>query len=95
MTDPTSPSSEEQLSDRLFQATIHTLELFGVYLGKRLGLYATLHAQGPLTPAGLAAAAGIGERYALEWLEQQAVAGLIAVDDAGKPALERRYSMPA
>jgi SAM-dependent methyltransferase len=95
MTDPTSPFSEEQLSDRLFQATIHTLELFGVYLGKRLGLYATLHAQGPLTPAGLAAAAGIGERYALEWLEQQAVAGLIAVDDAGKPALERRYSMPA
>jgi len=95
MTDSTPPFSEEQLSDRLFQATIHTLELFGVYLGKRLGLYATLHAQGPLTPAGLAAAAGIGERYALEWLEQQAVAGLIAVDDAGKPTLERRYSLPA
>ena len=95
MTDRAASFSEEQLSDRLFQALIHTLELFGVYLGKRLGLYAALHAQGPLTSAGLAAGAGIGERYAREWLEQQAVAGLIAVDDAGRPAAERRYSLPA
>jgi 2-polyprenyl-3-methyl-5-hydroxy-6-metoxy-1,4-benzoquinol methylase len=92
----TTPSfSEERLTDRLFQAMIHTLELFGVYVGKRLGLYATLQAKGPLTPSGLASAAGIAERYAREWLEQQAVAGLIAVDDAGKPAAERRYRMPA
>jgi 2-polyprenyl-3-methyl-5-hydroxy-6-metoxy-1,4-benzoquinol methylase len=95
MVNPGSSFSEEQLSDRLFQAMIHTLELFGVYLGKRLGLYAVLHAQGPLTPGGLAAAAGIAERYAREWLEQQAVAGLIAVDDAARPTGERRYSMPA
>jgi 2-polyprenyl-3-methyl-5-hydroxy-6-metoxy-1,4-benzoquinol methylase len=95
MPDPTPPFSEEQLSDRLFQATIHTMELFGVYLGKRLGLYATLQARGPLTPAGLAAAAGIAERYAREWLEQQAVAGFLAVDDAARPAAERRYRVPA
>ena len=95
MMGPAPSFSEEQLADRLFQAMIHTLELFGVYLGKRLGLYAALHARGPLTPAGLAAAAGIVERYAREWLEQQAVAGLIAVDDAARPAEERRYRMPA
>lgn len=94
MTDPAPSFSEEHLSDRLFQALVHTLELFGVYLGKRLGLYTTLHAHGPLSPGGLAAAAGIAERYAREWLEQQAVAGLLAVDDAGKPAAERRYSLP-
>jgi 2-polyprenyl-3-methyl-5-hydroxy-6-metoxy-1,4-benzoquinol methylase len=87
--------SEEQLADRLFQATIQTMEMFGVYLGKRLGLYAALQARGPLTPGGLAAAAGIAERYAREWLEQQAVAGFIAVDDAARPATERRYRMPA
>jgi 2-polyprenyl-3-methyl-5-hydroxy-6-metoxy-1,4-benzoquinol methylase len=93
---PDAPSfSEEQLSDRLFQATIHTMELFGVYLGKRLGLYATLHAQGPLTPGGLASAAGIAERYAREWLEQQAVAALLGVDDAARPPAERRYRLPA
>jgi 2-polyprenyl-3-methyl-5-hydroxy-6-metoxy-1,4-benzoquinol methylase len=94
MADPAPSFSEEQLSDRLFHAMIHTLELFGVYLGKRLGLYTTLHASGPLTPAGLAAAAGIAERYAREWLEQQAVAGLLAVDDAARPAADRRYSVP-
>jgi 2-polyprenyl-3-methyl-5-hydroxy-6-metoxy-1,4-benzoquinol methylase len=94
MTDPAPVFSEEQLSDRLFQAMIHTLELFGVYLGKRLDLYATLHARGPVTPAGLATAAGIAERYAREWLEQQAVAGLIAVDDDTRPEAERRYSLP-
>jgi 2-polyprenyl-3-methyl-5-hydroxy-6-metoxy-1,4-benzoquinol methylase len=87
--------SEEALSDRLFQATIQTMELFGVYLGKRLGLYGALHARGPLTVGGLAAAAGIAERYAREWLEQQAVAGFVAVDDAAKPADERRYRLPA
>ena len=95
MSDPAPSFSEEQLADRLFQATIHTVEMFGVYLGKRLGLYAALHARGPLTPAGLASAAGIAERYAREWLEQQAVAGLLAVDDAARPAAERRYRMPA
>ena len=62
MTEPAPPFSEERLADRLFQAMIHTLELYGVYLGTRLGLYAALHARGPLTPAGLAANAGIAER---------------------------------
>ena len=95
MADPAPAFSEEQLADRLFQATVATMELFGVYLGKRLGLYETLHAKGPLTGAGLAAAAGIAERYAREWLEQQAVAGFVAVDDATRPAGERRYRLPA
>jgi 2-polyprenyl-3-methyl-5-hydroxy-6-metoxy-1,4-benzoquinol methylase len=95
MADPAPAFSEEQLADRLFQATIATMELFGVYLGKRLGLYETLHAKGPLTVGGLAVAAGIAERYAREWLEQQAVAGFVAVDDATRPAGERRYRLPA
>jgi 2-polyprenyl-3-methyl-5-hydroxy-6-metoxy-1,4-benzoquinol methylase len=86
--------TEEGLSDRLFQATIHALELFGVYLGKRLGLYATLYTQGPSTVAELAAAGQIAPRYAREWLEQQAVAGFIAVDDPTRPADERRYALP-
>ena len=95
MTEPAPPFSEERLADRLFQAMIHTLELYGVYLGTRLGLYAALHARGPLTPAGLAVDAGIAERYAREWLEQQAVAGVIAVDDIARPPAERRYRLPA
>jgi len=84
----------DRLSERLFEATIHTLELYGVYLGKRLGLYALLHAHGPLTAGALAAGAGIAPRYAREWLEQQAVAGFLAVDDASKPEHERSYRVP-
>lgn len=48
-----------------------------------------------LTPPELAERAGIGGRYAREWLEQQAVAGLIDVDDAAAAEDERRYRLPA
>jgi 2-polyprenyl-3-methyl-5-hydroxy-6-metoxy-1,4-benzoquinol methylase len=88
-------SAEERLTERLIQATLHALELNGVYLGKRLGLYTALRAAGTsLTARELAGAAGIAERYAREWLEQQAVAGLLRVDNAMAPAGERRYALP-
>jgi ubiquinone/menaquinone biosynthesis C-methylase UbiE len=37
---------------------------------------------------------GVDERYAREWLEHQAVAGVVTVDDPGRPADERRYALP-
>ena len=37
-------------------------------IGDRLGLYRALLAAMPATPAQVAAEAGIGERYAREWL---------------------------
>jgi len=88
------PTTEEALANRLVESTIHALELYGIYLGKELGLYAALRAHTALTPPELAEQAGIGLRYAREWLEQQAVAGLITVDEATRPADERRYSLP-
>ena len=45
-----------------------------VELGRELGLYTVLR-DGPQTPGTLAKAAGIDERYAREWLEQQAATG--------------------
>jgi 2-polyprenyl-3-methyl-5-hydroxy-6-metoxy-1,4-benzoquinol methylase len=78
----------------LLDATTGTLELFGIYLGERLGLYQALR-EGARTPAELGDAAGIHPRYAREWLEQQAVAGILTVDDPAKEADERRYSLPA
>jgi hypothetical protein len=85
----------EALAGRLLGATVGALELFSVYLGVELGLYRTLAEQGPLTPPGLAKRARIAERYAREWLEQQAVAGLVDVDHAGAPAEQRSYRLPA
>ncbi len=86
-------TSTDALTERIFGSLIGTMEVFSIYLGDRLGLYATL-VGGSATSAGLASRAQIAERYAREWLEQQAVYGLLDVDDASKDAAERRYSLP-
>jgi 2-polyprenyl-3-methyl-5-hydroxy-6-metoxy-1,4-benzoquinol methylase len=83
------------LEDRVFAAAVGTLELFGIFLGDRLGLYRVLHGAGPTTAPELAGAAGIHVRYAREWLEQQAVAGVLTVDDAALSWERRRYELPA
>ena len=84
------------LPDRLFQATIGTLELYSVFLGGRLGLYETLRGGRARTAAELADEAGVAARYAQEWLEQQAVAGFVSVapPSEGVSADERRYVLP-
>lgn len=85
--------SETTLDQRLLDAAIGALELFGVHLGSRLGLYDALRG-GAATVQELADAAGIAPRYAQEWLEQQAVAGVLEVDDVTADAGARRYSLP-
>lgn len=85
----------EALADRILTASVGALEMFGVYLGRRLGLYRALTAGGAQTSGELARRAGITERYAREWLEQQAVAGFVALDDTTRCATERRYRLPA
>jgi 2-polyprenyl-3-methyl-5-hydroxy-6-metoxy-1,4-benzoquinol methylase len=88
-------AAEEALTSRLLQSTVHALELFGVYLGKELGLYAALKSGRPVTPADLAREAGIAPRYAREWLEQQAVAGLLVAEPSAAAPETRRYRLPA
>ena len=93
MTSITAQDRRDALVERLFGATLGTLELFGVYLGDRLGLYTALAGADALDPDELARRTGIAPRYAREWLEQQAVAGILDVDDAGGGT--RRYRLPA
>nr|WP_221382118.1 class I SAM-dependent methyltransferase [Actinoplanes polyasparticus] len=69
----------ENLSGRLLTALVGATELFTVELGRELGLYAALRDR-PAGAAELAKTAGIDERYAREWLEQQAAAGFLTVD---------------
>lgn len=68
-------------------------DVYTVYVGDRLGLYAAL-AGGPLTAPALAAATGTDARYVREWLEQQAVTGILEVDDAGAEPDRRTYTLP-
>ncbi len=83
------------LDERLVESVTAALEVYGVHLGRALGLYAALADRGALTAAELADAAGIDDRYAREWLEQQAVAGYLVVGDPSQSAGQRRYVLPA
>jgi SAM-dependent methyltransferase len=91
----TADERRDALAGRLFQATIGAVDLLGVYVGDRLGLFRAVADRGPLTSTELAEAARIHERYAREWLEQMAVTGILAVDESAADALARRYSLPA
>ena len=92
-TPQTDEEKTEALVGRLFEAALGSVDIVSVYLGDRMGLYRLLSEEGPMTSPELAARAGIHERYAREWLEQQAVTGILDVDDAGRPEGERRYSL--
>lgn len=83
------------LTQRLADATIGTLELYAVHLGRQLGLYECLDRHGPQTPPELARRAGIHPRYAREWLEQQAVAGYLVVAEPSADPDARRFALPA
>lgn len=78
---------------RLLQASVEGGNLVTIYLGDRLGLYQALGELGPVTSGELATQTGTHERYIREWLEQQAVAGIIEVDDAQAEATIRRYHL--
>ena len=84
----------DDLTGRLFGSFIGMLDLASVYLGDRLGLYAALAEGGAATSMQLARRAGVSERYAREWLEQQAVTGILTVDDAAAEPDARVYALP-
>jgi 2-polyprenyl-3-methyl-5-hydroxy-6-metoxy-1,4-benzoquinol methylase len=65
-----------------------------VRIGDRLGLYKALHADGPMTPAELAAKTNVAERYAREWLSHQAASGYLTYESStGKFTLPPEQAM--
>ena len=105
MTTPTSeplstssPSASDQarrdgFAARLFEATLGAFDLLAIQLGLELGLYRELRGGGPATPAELASSAGVAERYVREWLEHQAVAGVLDVVEPSDDHGARRYAL--
>ncbi len=87
-------SDTDVLVERLFGAVIATLEVASVHVGGKLGFYRSLADDGAATSAELAARTGTVERYVREWLEQQAVAGFVSIDDPDVAPAERRYWLP-
>ncbi|GAB3820958.1 class I SAM-dependent methyltransferase [Tessaracoccus terricola] len=78
--------------DRLMGAALGWAEVNALYLGDRLGWYRDLAIHGPSTHDELAARTGTSPRYAREWLEQQAITGIIVADDA-TDGEQRRYRL--
>ena len=75
--------------DKMHQFLGKVVEDFGAslssslaYIGQKLGLYKTLAANGPLTPADLAKTTNTNERYVREWLVNQAAGGYVEYDAA-------------
>ncbi|HTK44038.1 MAG TPA: class I SAM-dependent methyltransferase [Patescibacteria group bacterium] len=92
---PEDTERRDALAGRLFEAALGAFDLFTIHLGLDLGLYESLRHDGPATAGELARRAGIDPRYAREWLEQQAVTGILEVDDVAADEAARRYSLPA
>jgi SAM-dependent methyltransferase len=89
----TESSTSEALGGRLLTALTGAAELMTIELGRELGLYTELRGHN-LTPAELAKAAGIDQRYAREWLEQQAAAGILSMATDSADADARSFTLP-
>lgn len=94
MAQPAIGDAQEEFIEGLLDAVAGTFTVFSVYLGDQLGYYEALADAESLTPGELAARTDTAERYAREWLEQQTVAGVVAVEDETAPASERRFTLP-
>jgi 2-polyprenyl-3-methyl-5-hydroxy-6-metoxy-1,4-benzoquinol methylase len=84
----------DEFVERISAAVLATQEVQAMYLGDRLGWYRALADRGPLTSVELAEATDSDERYAREWLEHQAAAAYVTVDDVRAGPRERRYTLP-
>ncbi len=85
----------EEMTERILASVIATMETLTVSLGDMLGYYAIVRDHDGVTSGELAAAAGTAERYAREWLEQQATIGILHVADVTAAAKDRHYTLPA
>src|SRR6266508_1571999 len=72
-------AERDAFAERLFRSALGYFDLLSIRLGQRLGLY-EVFAEGSVTSQELSARAGIAERYAREWLEQQVTAGILRAD---------------
>ena len=84
-------ATPDALIERIFTSAVACFDIAGIYLGERLGWYRSLADDGPATPDELAARTGTDARYAREWLEQQAVGGLLEVDEGHRFSLPEGY----
>ena len=81
---PTSPAFDEARFEQFLHQAVGDMAAAAAgaltLLGHRLGLYAAMRGEGPLTSAELAERTGTRERYVREWLNTQAAGGYVVYD---------------
>jgi SAM-dependent methyltransferase len=85
----------DRFLERLLRSARGTFETFTVYMGHRLGYYATLAGNEWTTIAELSEKTGTHRRYVKEWLEQQTSVGILEVEDTHADEASRRFRLPA
>jgi 2-polyprenyl-3-methyl-5-hydroxy-6-metoxy-1,4-benzoquinol methylase len=70
----------DALVGRFFGAALGAVELFTIHLGQTHGLYHAIDAADSVTADDLAATTGVDLRYLVEWLQAQAISGLLTID---------------
>lgn len=90
---PDAAGQRDALIERIVAAVLNLWDVYAIYLGDQLGLYARLREVGAATSTRLAADLGLAERYVREWLEQQAAVGILTVENPGDGWDSRRFSL--
>ncbi|WP_062526137.1 class I SAM-dependent methyltransferase [Demequina rhizosphaerae] len=88
---PHAHAPADEWADHVVGSAMAAMETLAIHLGDRLGWYRALADSGPHTAASLAAATGTNVRYAREWLEHQAAAGMVTAAEADG---ERTFALP-
>ena len=87
-------ASVDEVADTVLASALGAYDMLAIYLGERVGWYDAMAGAGPVTAAELAQRSGTNERYAREWLEQQAASGFVAVAEAAEPDGASRFELP-
>ena len=87
--------SSGELESRIFEACLGAFDVHAIYLGDRLGFYRAMAGRDVTSGSELAELTHTNERLAREWLEQQAVSGLLEVVRPSDDPLLRGFRLPA
>ena len=87
--DIAAPDRKEAFAERLLQALNDGALCLMISVGHRTGVFDTMSRLAPSTSEGIAAAAGLNERYVREWLGAMVTSGVVAYHPA-----TRQYRLP-
>ena len=80
------PASADAFMERFLQSASGAFNIFTIYIGDRLGLSRALNWGRPVNRRRACRAHHTHHRYIREWLDQQSVAGILAVENEREEA---------